>query len=60
MALRNIRRDVVDTFRDMERRRAISEDEQRRATERLQKTTESLSEELDQVGRQKETKILEV
>jgi ribosome recycling factor len=60
VALRNIRRDVVDALRDLERRKAISEDEQRRAAERVQKTTDSLTEELDQIGRQKEAEIIEV
>jgi len=59
VALRNVRRDVVEALRDMERHKAISEDEQRRAGEHMQKTTESLSEELEQVGRQKEAEILE-
>jgi ribosome recycling factor len=60
VALRNIRRDVVDALRDMERRKEISEDEQRRAAERMQKTTDGIAEELDQLGRQKEAEILEV
>lgn len=59
VALRNVRRDVVEALRDMERRKAISEDEQRRAAEHLQKITESLGEDLEHVGRQKEAEILE-
>ena len=60
VALRNVRRDTVEALRDLERHKTISEDEQHRASERVQKTTESLSEALDQLGHDKEAEILEV
>lgn len=60
VALRNIRRSALEEFRELERGKEISQDEQRRAQERLQELTDSFIEEVDRVGRDKEAELLEV
>jgi ribosome recycling factor len=60
VAIRNVRRDAHDKLRDREKKKEISEDELKRGTERLQKLTDRLIEEMDKVGKTKEQEILEV
>ncbi len=60
VALRNIRRNALEEFRELERGKEISQDEQKRAQERLQELTDSFIEEVDRVGRDKEAELLEV
>lgn len=60
VAIRNIRRDVQDKFRDREKKKEISSDELKRSTDRLQKLTDRFIVEMDQVGKSKEQEILEV
>ena len=54
------RRDAHDRLRDQEKKKEISEDELKRATERLQKLTDRYIEEIEKVGHAKETEIMEV
>jgi len=60
VALRNIRRGALEEFRGLEQKKEISQDEQKRAQERLQELTNSFIEEVDRVGRDKEAELLEV
>ena len=60
VAIRNIRRDTQDKFRDREKKKEISEDELKRSTDRLQKLTDRFVDEMDKVGKSKEQEILEV
>ncbi|MBV8694421.1 MAG: ribosome recycling factor [Chloroflexi bacterium] len=60
VAVRNVRRDVQDKLRDREKKKEVSEDELKRSTERLQKLTDRHIDEMDKVGKTKETEILEV
>jgi ribosome recycling factor len=60
VAIRNVRRDVHDRFRDREKKKEISEDELKRSTERLQKLTDRYIDEMDRIGKSKEQEILEV
>lgn len=60
VALRNTRRSALEEFRELERGKEISQDEQKRAQERLQELTDSFIEEVDRVGRDKEAELLEV
>ncbi|MEK7281777.1 MAG: ribosome recycling factor, partial [Chloroflexota bacterium] len=57
--LRNLRRDAVEELRKEEREKLLSQDEQRRAAERLQKLTDSYIEEVKVVAGEKEAEILE-
>jgi ribosome recycling factor len=60
VAVRNVRRDVQHDLREFEREKAISEDELHRGESELQKLTDRLIEQLDQVAQKKETEVLEV
>ncbi len=60
IALRNIRRDAHDDIRAMEKRKEISEDEQKRATDQLQKLVDRYIQQMDQVGKAKESELMEI
>jgi ribosome recycling factor len=60
VAVRNIRRDVLDKLRESEKKKEISEDDLRRSTERLNKFTDRFIDEMEKVGKAKELEILEV
>jgi len=60
VATRNVRRDSQEDLKKAERAKEISEDEHRRAAERLQKLTDQTIASLDRLGHQKETELLEV
>ncbi len=60
VSLRNIRRESLDDLRQFEHEKLISEDEQRRAQERLQELTDRYTRELDQIGAAKEAEVMEV
>ena len=60
MAVRNVRRDALEQLRDMERNKLVSQDENRRAQEQLQKVTDFHVAQMDQVSASKETEIMEV
>lgn len=60
VAVRNVRREMNDRLKAMEKDKSASTDEVRRANERLQKITDHAIEEMDQLGRQKEADVLAV
>ena len=60
VSVRNVRRDGQDTLRKMERDKVISQDQNRRAQDQLQKTTDGHTKIIDQVGTAKETEIMQV
>jgi len=60
VAVRNCRRDGVEHFKKLEKDKKISEDESRRAQERLQKHTDGVIAEIDRIGLRKEQEVLEV
>jgi len=60
VAVRNVRRDVQDFLRDMEKEGEISEDELHQALDTLQKLTDYYIGEVDKLGKQKEAEIMEV
>ena len=60
VAVRNVRRDGVDSLRKMERDKDISQDENRRSQDTLQKTTDAHIKSIDEVASAKETEIMEV
>jgi len=60
VALRNIRREAMEELRRLEKDKEISQDENRRALDRLQKITDSFVEKAAEVGQSKETEIMEV
>ena len=60
VSVRNVRRDGQDTLRKMEKDKAISQDENRRSQDQLQKTTDSHVKMIDEVGSAKESEIMQV
>ena len=60
IAVRNIRRDALEQLRKMERDKQISQDDNRRAQERLQKVTDSHVSQADQISSSKEEEIMQV
>ncbi|MBI15771.1 MAG: ribosome recycling factor [Chloroflexi bacterium] len=60
VAIRNIRRDSLETFRTLEKKKEISQDESRKAQEELQKLTEYKSKSIDDIKVQKETDVMEI
>jgi ribosome recycling factor len=59
IALRNLRREAVEEFREMERNKDISQDEHKRASVQLQRLTDSFIGEVEQIEKQKEAEIME-
>ncbi len=60
IAVRAIRRDVMEDFKKMKKNSEITEDEQRKAEEKLQKTTDAFIKEVDKIAADKEKEIMEV
>ena len=60
VAIRNIRRDSNEQFKKLLKDKKISEDDERRALEEVQKMTDSYMGKLDQAARTKEKEILEI
>ena len=60
VAIRNIRRDVNDTFKKMEKGGEISEDDQKSAEEKIQKLTDKMIEKVDKAVEVKTKEIMTV
>ena len=60
VSIRNVRRDGVETLRKLEREKAISQDENHRSQDQLQKATDAHVKTVDEVGSSKETEIMQV
>jgi ribosome recycling factor len=60
VAVRNIRRDANESVKKLLKDKAISEDDERRALEEIQKLTDGLIAKLDQVSKAKEKELLDI
>jgi ribosome recycling factor len=60
VAIRNIRRDIVDEIKKAEKDKKLSEDDSKRVQDEIQKITNSFIEKIDQLLEQKEKEIMEV
>ena len=60
IAIRNIRRDANSDFKDLEKEKEISEDEQRRAEEQVQKLTDKYIAIVESTYQEKETDLLSI
>ena len=60
IALRNIRRDALEMLRALEKEKEISQDEQKRAQERLQEITDSFIDKAGELAQAKEAELLQV
>lgn len=60
IVLRNLRRHAADELKQLEKNKEISQDEQKRALNQLQKLTDSFTLSANQVGKDKEAELMEV
>ena len=60
VAVRNVRRDSLEHLRRLQKDEHVSEDDERRAQDRLQKITDRFIGEVDRLGQEKEAELLEV
>ena len=60
VAIRNIRRDANNSFKELLKEKEISEDDDRRAEERIQKVTDARIAEVEQVLVEKEKEVMEI
>ena len=60
VAIRNVRRDAMDHLRRLQRDKDISEDEEHRAADQLQKITDRYTGQVDEMGAAKEAAVMEV
>ena len=60
IAIRNLRREVMDELKGLEKNKEMSQDERKRALAQLQKLTDSFIANAEQIGRDKETELMEV
>ena len=60
VVIRNIRRDAMDQLKNLLKKKEISEDEERRNQEVIQKTTDGFIEQIDHLMQLKETELLKV
>lgn len=60
VAVRNVRREVHDKLKALEKDKSASTDDVRRASERLQKLTDRAIEEMDGLGAHKEAEVMAV
>lgn len=60
VSIRNLRRDANDHLRKLKKDKEITEDDEKRLTEQLQRITDRAIHDADAVGRAKETEMMEV
>ncbi len=60
VAVRNVRRDVLDKLRSLERSKELSQDESRRLQDRLQKLTDAAILQINTAAEGKEAEVMEI
>ena len=60
VAVRNVRRDLVKDLREFENEKMISDDDLKKGEEELQKLTDKMIVQIDEIGKRKEKEIMEV
>lgn len=60
VSIRNVRRDHMNDLKELLHEKMITEDEEKRATERIQQLTDRYTHEAETIGQHKEQEILEV
>ncbi|OFW65301.1 MAG: ribosome recycling factor [Actinobacteria bacterium RBG_13_63_9] len=60
VAVRNVRRDVIQDLKDLKKEGEVSEDDEHRAEEEVQKLTDGFIERINEILHHKEEEILEV
>ncbi|MQG20575.1 MAG: ribosome recycling factor [SAR202 cluster bacterium] len=60
VAIRNVRRDIIDQIKKLTKDKEISQDDERRIQESLQKLTDQMIAKAETIGKAKEAEVLEV
>lgn len=60
VAVRNVRRDVITELKEMQKEKLLSQDDERRAQEEVQKLTDKHVAEIDQLVAEKEKELMQV
>ena len=60
IAIRNIRRDAIEQLKKLEKDSIISEDELKRRSDEVQKTTDKFIENIDKLAKEKEQDIMSI
>jgi ribosome recycling factor len=60
VSVRNVRRDSIKDMRDFKEEKLIGEDDLKRGEEEMQKLTDEIVKEIDQMGANKEKEVMEV
>jgi ribosome recycling factor len=60
IVIRNHRRDAMTELKELEKSKEISQDEQKRAQDQLQKVTDSFVADIEKIARDKEAELMEV
>ncbi|MFC1990936.1 ribosome recycling factor [Chloroflexota bacterium] len=60
VAVRNLRHEAMNELKELEKNKDISQDEHKRAQDQLQKLTDRFISDIEQIGRDKETELMEV
>jgi len=60
IAIRNLRREALEKLRGLEKNKEISQDEDQRAQDHLQKLTDSFITDAERIGKDKEAELMEV
>ncbi len=60
IAVRNIRRDAIHDLREMEKESMISEDDLKRAQDRVQAKTDEFIKQVDETAREKDDEIMKI
>jgi ribosome recycling factor len=60
IAVRNVRRDIIQDLKDLKKEGEVSEDDERRAEDEVQKLTDSYVERINELVHHKEEEILEI
>lgn len=60
VAVRNIRRDILQEFKDLQKAKEITEDDLKKAEENVQKITDKYVAQIDQLTQAKEKELLEI
>ena len=58
--IRNIRRDLMDEIKKLEKDKAITEDEQFQAEDKAQKLTDDMIKDIDKIAEEKQKEIMEI
>jgi ribosome recycling factor len=60
VAVRNLRRDALQDLKDFEKEKMISEDDFFRGKDSVQELTDEFIEKIDEIGKRKETEVMEI